>query len=208
MVTEFATFRVERGCGPRFEAAFAGVASLLTGADGYLRHRLVPTLDEADLFLLQVEWRDLAAHTEGFEPSEAHEQFITALAPLLVEEPAVVHIPTDQASESATSCSPRWMNGDGLVDDCAGASRPSAVIRPNGTGGFEAVIREVLLAVFARSRPEAEFRHRVMTPISAIAGLWGSGGMAGTSLFPGTTSAKASGRGLRGTPEPLGDLSR
>jgi heme-degrading monooxygenase HmoA len=110
MVTEFVIFRVEQGCGPRFEAAFASVVSRLTGADGYLGHRLVPVLDEADLFLLQVEWRDLAAHTEGFEPSEAHEQFITALTPLLVEEPTVVHVPTDPRSESATSCSPRWMN--------------------------------------------------------------------------------------------------
>ncbi|WP_181832860.1 antibiotic biosynthesis monooxygenase family protein [Bosea caraganae] len=55
MVTELALLRLERGSGPAFEAAFARVASLLTGADGYLRHRLVPTLDDADLYLLQVE---------------------------------------------------------------------------------------------------------------------------------------------------------
>lgn len=111
MVTEFAIFRVKRGCGQRFEAAFAGVGSLLAGADGYVRHRLAPTLDEADVYLLQVEWRDLAGHTPPFEPSEAHEQFITALAPLLVEKPAVVRVPTDTRSANATLRGPRYMNG-------------------------------------------------------------------------------------------------
>jgi heme-degrading monooxygenase HmoA len=111
MVTEFVTFRLEPGSGPGFEQAFVGVACLLTGADGHLRHRLVPMLDDPNSFLLQVEWRDLAAHIEGFEPSEAHEQFITALVPFLVEEPTVVHIPTDPQTDSIVSCCPRWMNG-------------------------------------------------------------------------------------------------
>ena len=111
MVTEFVIFRIERGAGPRFEAAFASVVFLLSGADGYVRHRLAPTLDAAEIYLLQVEWRDLAAHTQGFEPSEAHEQFITAFAPLLVEEPAVVHVPTDTRPADAMSRGPRYMNG-------------------------------------------------------------------------------------------------
>lgn len=98
MVTEFVIFRVEPGHGPQFEAAFASVVSLLANADGYLGHRLAPTLDEADLYLLQVEWRDLAAHTQGFEPSEAHMHFMAALEPLLLDEPAVVHVPTDARS--------------------------------------------------------------------------------------------------------------
>lgn len=110
-VTELAIFRIERGQGPQFEAAFAGVLSLLAEADGYLQHRLTPTLDEAELYLLQVEWRDLAAHTQGFEPSQAHAQFISALAPFLVEEPAVLHVPTDTRSANTPSRDPRTMNG-------------------------------------------------------------------------------------------------
>ena len=98
MVTELAIFRVKRGCGSKFEAAFASVASLLASADGYLRHRLAPTLDEADFYLLQVEWRDLAAHTQGFEPSQAHERFMVALEPLLAGEPTVVHVAGDARS--------------------------------------------------------------------------------------------------------------
>ncbi|HEV2553352.1 MAG TPA: antibiotic biosynthesis monooxygenase [Bosea sp. (in: a-proteobacteria)] len=98
MVTELALFRLETGSGPAFEAAFSSVASLLMDADGYVRHRLVPTLDDADLYLLQVEWRDLAAHTVGFEPSDAHARFIAALEPMLAGAPIVVHVPTDQRS--------------------------------------------------------------------------------------------------------------
>jgi len=95
MVTELVILRLDPGSGPAFEAAFASVASLLTGADGYVRHRLAPTLDGEDSYLLQVEWRDLEAHTQGFEPSEAHARFIAALDPLFAASPIVVHVPTD-----------------------------------------------------------------------------------------------------------------
>lgn len=98
MVTELALLRLEPGSGPVFEAAFARVNSLLMGADGYVRHRLVPTLDDADLYLLQVEWRDLVAHTVGFEPSDAHARFIAPLEPMLAGAPIVVHVATDQRS--------------------------------------------------------------------------------------------------------------
>lgn len=98
MVTELALLRLERGSGPAFEAAFARVASLLTDAEGYLWHRLVPTLDDVDIYLLQVAWRDLAAHTVGFEPSDAHARFIAALEPMFAGEPVVVHVPTDERS--------------------------------------------------------------------------------------------------------------
>jgi len=98
MVTEITLLRLERGSGPAFEAAFARVASLVMGADGYLEHRLVPTLDDADLYLLQVEWRDLAAHTLGFELSDAHARFIAPLEPMLSAAPIVVHVPAGERS--------------------------------------------------------------------------------------------------------------
>jgi heme-degrading monooxygenase HmoA len=78
----------------QFEAAFASVASLLVSADGHISHRLVAAVDHADLFLLEVEWRDLAAHTEHFEPSSAHAEFIAALEPFFVGEPIVLHVRT------------------------------------------------------------------------------------------------------------------
>lgn len=96
MVTELALLRLERGRGLAFETAFARVANLLTGADGYVRHRLVPTIDDADLYLLQVEWRHLAAHISGFEPSDAHARFMAPLEPMLAGEPIVVHVPAGQ----------------------------------------------------------------------------------------------------------------
>jgi hypothetical protein len=55
---------------------------------------LLPPVDRTDHYLLEVEWRDLAAHTEYFEPSSAYTQFMGALEPFLVDEPIVVHVPT------------------------------------------------------------------------------------------------------------------
>lgn len=93
-VTELAFLHVRPGDGMAFEAAFAGVAGLLAAADGHLRHRLVPSLDQPDVHLLEVEWTDLAAHVETFEPSDAHTRFMAALEPFLAAEPNVIHVPS------------------------------------------------------------------------------------------------------------------
>lgn len=98
MITELALLRVRTGSNTRFEAAFRDVAPLLRQADGHLRHRLVRTLDDEEVYLLEVGWRDLAAHVEGFEPSDAHARFMAALEPLLAGEPTVVHVPSHAAA--------------------------------------------------------------------------------------------------------------
>lgn len=93
MVTELAILHLQKGASSAFEAAFASVAARLVEADGYRRHRLVAVLDRPDVYLLEVEWRDLAAHVEGFEPSAAHARFMATLEPLLEDEPYVIHVP-------------------------------------------------------------------------------------------------------------------
>ena len=49
MITELALLRLLPGSSSAFAAAFANVAPLLTSANGYIRHRLVPALENADL---------------------------------------------------------------------------------------------------------------------------------------------------------------
>ncbi|MBO1077327.1 antibiotic biosynthesis monooxygenase family protein [Roseomonas marmotae] len=92
MTTELALLLLRPGSSSAFVAAFADVAPLLTSADGYIRHRLVPALEDADLYLLTVDWRDVAAHKEGFEPSEAHARFMARLEPFLSGNPVVLHV--------------------------------------------------------------------------------------------------------------------
>lgn len=92
-VTELAFLSIRSGQGAAFEASFANVAGLLAGAEGHLRHRLVPSVDQANVYLLEVEWTDLAAHVETFETSDAHARFMAALEPFLATEPHVVHVP-------------------------------------------------------------------------------------------------------------------
>ncbi len=92
MITELAVLRVRTGTHVPFESAFRDVAPLLRQADGHLQHRLVRTLDHDDVYLLEVDWRDLAAHVEGFEPSDAHARFMAALTPFLAGDPTVVHV--------------------------------------------------------------------------------------------------------------------
>ncbi|MAS41839.1 MAG: antibiotic biosynthesis monooxygenase [Rhodobacteraceae bacterium] len=93
MIIELAILRVRPGEAPGLDDAFDRVRPLLTEADGHLRHRLVQSLDDRDVFLLEVGWRDLEAHVTGFEPSEAHARFMAALEPLLIGPPVVIHVP-------------------------------------------------------------------------------------------------------------------
>ena len=97
MITELALLRIRRDTDALFEAAFASVMPLLVAADGYISHRLVAAMDHADLFLLEVAWRDLAAHTEQFEASSAHAEFMAALEPFLAGEPIVLHVENNGA---------------------------------------------------------------------------------------------------------------
>jgi len=92
-VREVVSLRVRPGSGPAFEAAFDRVQTHLTDADGYRRHHLAPALHEDGSYLLEVQWRDLAAHVQGFELSPAHESFMRELTPHLAEPPSVLHVP-------------------------------------------------------------------------------------------------------------------
>jgi len=97
-VTELAVLSIQPGKGAAFGAAFASVASLVASAEGHIRHRLVPSVDRADVYLLEVDWTDLAAHVERFEPSTAHARFMASLEPFLAAEPFVIHVPSCSGS--------------------------------------------------------------------------------------------------------------
>ncbi|MET4573354.1 heme-degrading monooxygenase HmoA [Stenotrophomonas rhizophila] len=92
-VTELAWLSIQPGQGAAFEAAFASVASLVSSAEGHIRHRLVSAVDRADAYLLEVDWTDLAAHVERFEPSDAHARFMASIEPFLAAEPLIIHVP-------------------------------------------------------------------------------------------------------------------
>jgi heme-degrading monooxygenase HmoA len=92
-VTELALLGIRPGDEEAFESAFACVAGLLAAADGHLHHRLVRSVDQANVYLLEVEWRDLAAHVDVFEPSDAHARFMAALSPFFASDPSVIHVP-------------------------------------------------------------------------------------------------------------------
>ena len=76
-----------------FGAAFDRAQTHLTHADGYRRHHLAPALHEDGLYLLEVQWRDLAAHVQGAGPNPAHASFMRELAPHLAGPPGVLHVP-------------------------------------------------------------------------------------------------------------------
>ncbi|WP_144404385.1 antibiotic biosynthesis monooxygenase [Belnapia sp. F-4-1] len=106
MITELALLRLLPGSGSAFTAASASASPLLTSADGYIRHRLVSALESTDLYLLAVGWRDVAAHTGGFENSEAHARFMAPLKTRLSGDPIVLHVRRGRSATPKASPQP------------------------------------------------------------------------------------------------------
>ncbi|MFC7556621.1 antibiotic biosynthesis monooxygenase family protein [Pseudoroseomonas wenyumeiae] len=113
MITEFALLHLLPGSGSAFVAAFANVAPLLTNADGYIRHRLVPALENADLYLLVVDWRDVAAHTQGSsraKPTLASWRLLSRCSPATLS-PSMWRPGRSRDAESFPQCvlNRRWL---------------------------------------------------------------------------------------------------
>lgn len=91
MIIEHAEFRLRPGTAAQFVQAFADVRHLITSAAGCKGVRLLPSVDHADTYLLQVLWERLEDHTELFPRTDAAAQVGASLAPHCDEPPRVVH---------------------------------------------------------------------------------------------------------------------
>ena len=107
MITELALLHLLPGSGSAFTAVFASASPLLTNADGYIRYRLVSALESTDLYLLAVGWRNVAAHTQGFEQREAHPRFIAPPKPPLSGDLMVLHVRRGRSATPKASPQPR-----------------------------------------------------------------------------------------------------
>lgn len=94
MIHEIAVLPVKPERIDAFERAFSEVAYLLVRAKGYEGHLLAQGIEEPSDFTLVVRWQSLEDHTQGFEPSDDHQAFITGLQEYLAAEPSVSHVRT------------------------------------------------------------------------------------------------------------------
>ena len=74
MILEVADIRIPPGKNAEFDAALArGLASVVSRAKGYLRHRVVKGIESPERYLLMIWWETLEDHTEGFRKSAGYE---------------------------------------------------------------------------------------------------------------------------------------
>lgn len=74
-----------------FESDFAVAAKYIGATEGYIAHRLLKCLEEANKYLLVVEWKSLEAHTVNFRTSPQYQEWKKLLHHYYNPFPVVEH---------------------------------------------------------------------------------------------------------------------
>jgi len=90
-VLEVAILNVKAGLSADFEKAFNEAQKIISSMDGYIAHQLKKCIEEADKYILLVNWETLEAHTEGFRHSEAYQDWKKLLHHFYDPFPTVEH---------------------------------------------------------------------------------------------------------------------
>jgi heme-degrading monooxygenase HmoA len=91
MILEVAILDVKPGRAQQFESAFADAQSIVMSMPGYVSHRLQKCIEDADRYVLLIEWETLLDHTEGFRNSESYQRWKDLLHHFYDPFPVVQH---------------------------------------------------------------------------------------------------------------------
>ena len=79
MILEHALLRVRDGEHASFEIAMREAVSLIAVSPGFGAIEVRPSSETAGLYLLLVEWADIASHHDGFRRSDRYERWRSLL---------------------------------------------------------------------------------------------------------------------------------
>jgi heme-degrading monooxygenase HmoA len=91
MVLEHAVLDVVPGEEAAFEAAFNKAKSIIAASEGFRALRLCRCVEEANRYLLLVEWARLEDHTNGFRGSPGYDEWRRLLHHFYDPFPVVDH---------------------------------------------------------------------------------------------------------------------
>ena len=91
MILEVAVLDVRPGESEAFEAAFRQAQAIIASMPGYRSHQLQRCVENADRYLLLVEWDTLEAHTVGFRGSAEYQRWKELLHRFYDPFPTVEH---------------------------------------------------------------------------------------------------------------------
>ena len=75
MILEHALLSIKPGESAAFEAAMAEARPLIAASPGFRSISVRKSCDTRDLYLLLVEWDDIANHRDGFRTSQRYEHW-------------------------------------------------------------------------------------------------------------------------------------
>jgi heme-degrading monooxygenase HmoA len=91
VVLEVAILDIKPGMRQDFEIAFARAQGLIASMPGYLSHELQQCVENANRYLLLVNWQTLEDHTVGFRGSEQYQEWRALLHHFYDPFPEVLH---------------------------------------------------------------------------------------------------------------------
>ena len=91
MILEIATLDVRPGMTQEFERAFTRAAPIIASVPGYVSHQLQHCIENANRYVLLVNWTSLEAHTVGFRGSPQYQEWKTLLHHFYDPFPTVEH---------------------------------------------------------------------------------------------------------------------
>jgi len=91
MITEIAVLNIKKDESEEFEAAFHTAQTIISASKGYIQHELLKCMEEADKYLLVVQWQTLEDHTEGFRKSSLYNEWKNLLHHFYQPFPVVEH---------------------------------------------------------------------------------------------------------------------
>ncbi|MEO7468855.1 MAG: antibiotic biosynthesis monooxygenase [Sphingobium limneticum] len=89
MILEHALLAIKPGQSAAFEAVMARARPLIAASPGFSSIAVRKACESPDLYLLIVEWEDIASHRDGFRLSELYDEWRTLLHPFYEPMPAV-----------------------------------------------------------------------------------------------------------------------
>ncbi|MEY2621610.1 MAG: hypothetical protein RIT26_1430 [Pseudomonadota bacterium] len=95
MITEIADLKIRTEQRAEFLAAIHRAAqTVLSKAQGYLSHQILPCVESPDRVVLIVQWKTLEDHTVGFRQSAAFADWRAIIGPYFAQAPHVEHFET------------------------------------------------------------------------------------------------------------------
>ncbi len=91
MIVEHALLQVRPGQEAAFEAAMAQAMPLIAASPGFLGIEVRPAIERNGLYVLLVQWENIAAHRDGFRQSDRYQQWRALLHGFYDPMPNVVY---------------------------------------------------------------------------------------------------------------------